>query len=442
LVFHSDEVPVKARIPSLAVGAVAVALAAFAGTASASSRAQYGVQDDVWLEIGTTKMWSIQERLETLDRLGVDVVRYTLRWDRVAPLRPTAPASPDDPAYDWSSADALLAGLQKHKIDVVLTLWGTPTWASGQTKRSHPPRSPSAFALFATAAARRYPWVHKWEIWNEPNQVGGLKPNSPRLYVERLLNPAVAALHAVNPRNIVAGGATSPRATRTALSAVAFMRGMRRAGARFDVYSHHPYPRWLGRGRPETPLQTLPCTRWLTMASLQCLLKNVTQNFGPKHVWLTEYAYKTNPPDRFRGVAPGLQARYLGEAARRVYQAPRVDLLINFLIRDEPVIGRWSSGFFTARDVVKPSFFAFMLPLAELGRQGGRTMLWGQVRPRSGPQPYLLQRSWRGRWLPVGGVSATGSRGFIGRQVFAAPGSKFRIWSLLDDTFSPALIVR
>jgi hypothetical protein len=442
LVFHSEAVHVKARFPALVTGLVTVALAATAATASASWKAQYGIQDDAWLEVDTTAMSSLQERLATLDQLGVDVIRYTLRWDHVAPRRPESPANPDDPAYDWSSADALLAGLQAHRIAVVLTFWGTPTWASGQLRPSRAPKSPSALALFATATAKRYPWVHKWEIWNEPNQVGGLNPNSPRLYVERLLNPAVAALHAVDARNLVAGGATSPRATRTALSAVAFMRGMRRAGARFDVYSHHPYPRWFGRGRPETPLQTLPCTRWLTMASLQCLLKNVTQNFGPKHIWLTEYAYKTNPPDRYRGVPFVLQARYLAEAARRVYQAPRVDLLIKFMIRDVPVIGRWSCGFFTAGDVVKPSFFSFMLPLAEIGRRGNRTMLWGQVRPRSGPQPYLLQRSWQGHWVPIGRVGVTGKGGFFTREVFARPGSRFRTWSLLDDTFSPALVIR
>jgi hypothetical protein len=178
------------------------------------------------------------------------------------------------------------------------------------------------------------------------------------------------------------------------------------------------------------------------MASLQCLLTDVTRNFGPKHVWLTEYAYKTNPPDRFRGVAPDLQARYLAEAARRVYQAPRVDLLINFLIRDEPVVGRWASGFYTAREAIKPSFFSFMLPLVEVSRLGGRTTLWGQVRPRSGPQPYVLQRWWRGRWVPIGRVSITGNAGFFTRVVSARRGSKFRIWSLLDDKFSPALAVR
>jgi hypothetical protein len=439
--FHSERVRVNTGRSALVAGLVMIALAATAATASASSKVQYGVQDDAWLEVGTTKWPSLEERLATLDQLGVDVVRYTLRWDHVAPSRPKKPANPDDPAYDWSSADALLAGLQAHGIDVVLTVWGTPGWANGRRKPNWAPKSSSALALFVTAAAKRYPWVHKWEIWNEPNQLGGLDPNSPGLYVRRLLNPAVSALHAADPRNVVAGGATSPRATRTALSAVSFMRGMRLSGARFDVYSHHPYPRWFGPGRPETPLQPLPCTRWLTMAGLQCLLRDVARNFGPKHVWLTEYAYKTNPPDRYRGVTPALQARYLAEAARRVYQAPRVDVLINFLIRDEPVIGRWSSGFITAREVIKPSFFSFMLPLVEVSRHGSATTLWGQVRPRFGPQPYLLQRLWRGRWLSVGGIAITGDAGFFTRRVFASAGSRFRIWSLLDDTFSPALVI-
>src|SRR6266487_2503813 len=102
----------------LLLAAVAAA-AALASTASASWKVEYGLQDDAWLEVGTPKMSSLKGRLTTLDRLGVDVVRYTLRWDHVAPMRPEAPAKPNDPAYDWSSADALLAGLQAHRVDVV-----------------------------------------------------------------------------------------------------------------------------------------------------------------------------------------------------------------------------------------------------------------------------------------------------------------------------------
>jgi Cellulase (glycosyl hydrolase family 5) len=416
--------------------------AAFAATAAASQKVEYGIQDDAWLAGAAGQPQVLEDRLSILDSLGVDTVRYTLRWDYVAIAKPAHAADPTDAGYDWSIPDAVISGLHRHGINVLLTIWGTPPWANGDNRPSHPPVSPSALALFATAAAKRYPWVHMWEIWNEPNQVGGLNPNRPKLYVQRLLNPTVAALHKVDAKNLVAGGATSPRATKTALSAVDFMHGMRLAHAKFDVYSHHPYPRWFGRGRPETPLHSLPCTKWLTMASLQCLLRDVHRNFGPKHVWLTEYAYKTNPPDQFRGVAPNLQARYLAEAARRVYQAPRVDLLINFLIRDESKVGRWASGFLTAGDVVKPSFFSFMLPLAQLGRQGGRTILWGQVRPRSGPQPYLLQRWWRGRWIPAGRVGVTGERGFFTRAVFARRGARFRVWSLLDNRFSPTLVLR
>jgi len=42
----------------------------------------------------------------------------------------------------------------------------------------------------------------------------------------------------------------------------------------------------------------------------------------------------------------------------------------------------------------------------------------------------------------MGGVAITSDAGFFARQVFAGAGSRFRIWSLLDDTFSPALVVR
>src|SRR3954464_13204698 len=46
------------------------------------------------------------------------------------------------------------------------------------------------------AVATRYPWVRLGEVWNEPNQQEFLTPNSPRLYVQRLLNPTYVVLHA------------------------------------------------------------------------------------------------------------------------------------------------------------------------------------------------------------------------------------------------------
>ena len=141
--------------------------------------------------------------------------------------------------------------------------------------------------------------------------------------MQRLLNPAYAALHAVSSANVVAGGVTSPRATATGLDPVAFMRGMRAAHAKLDVYSHHPYP----LNRRETPFDGCPCTG-LTLASLPKLLAEVRRDFGGKHVWLTEYGYQTDPPDSVLGVSLEKQALYMSQASMRAYLAPRVAWLV------------------------------------------------------------------------------------------------------------------
>ena len=131
------------------------------------------------------------------------------------------------------------------------------------------PRNKYSLAAFAGAVSARYPWIRLWEVWNEPNQQVFMSPNSPRLYVQRLLNPVYVELHPRTRANRVAGGATSPRPTRSALSPVTFMRGMRAAHARLDAYSHHPYP--ISRG--ERPFGFAPevcryCKGILTLANL------------------------------------------------------------------------------------------------------------------------------------------------------------------------------
>jgi polysaccharide biosynthesis protein PslG len=220
----------------LAVTAVAVFATAGAG---ASSRIQYGIQDDAWLLYGPEPP---AQRIQILQRLGVDVVRMTLRWDSVASREPTDATDPDDAAYDWTLYDPILERLHDAGIDVLLTLWGTPEWANGGAKPNRIPTSAVSLADFAFAASTKYPWVHRWTVWNEPNLQLFLRPNSPALYVGRLLNPAYRALKEADPRNLVAGGVTSPRPTPSGLSPIAWIRGMRAARARLDAYAQNPYP--------------------------------------------------------------------------------------------------------------------------------------------------------------------------------------------------------
>ena len=108
------------------------------------------------------------------------------------------------------------------------------------------------------------------------------------------------------------------------------------------------------------------------MATLGRLLNEVARTYPKARVWLTEYGYQTNPPDRLLGVSPAKQARYLAEAVA-VPPCSRVDLLVHYLYRDEPSLGRWQSGLTTVRGQPKPALAAAMLPLVQVSRKASTT---------------------------------------------------------------------
>ena len=416
--------------------ACAVGLA-LAGSADASRYVSYGVQDDAWIASGPG---TLEGRLDILETLGVDLVRYTVRWDQVALRRPARPRSDVDPAYDWGANEAALRGLHARRIGIVLTLLGTPRWANGGNRWQVAPRSGRDFADFTVAVATRYPWIREWTVWNEPNQRRWIAPVSAQTYVTRLLNPAYAALKRVNRNNRIAGGVTAPRGNAGGLSPIAFLRGMRAARARLDAYAHHPYPT---RPRSETPTSggCGHCTT-VTMATLDRLVREVQRAWPRKRIWLTEYGYQTRPPDRILGVTNAAQAHYLSRAAHKAYATPYVDMLIRFLVRDDRVLAGWQSGVFNATGTAKPSFNAFRLPFAQVSRRGLRTVAWGQIRARAGKQPYRLRQLRGGRWHWVGGTRWTSSRGFYRVVVRAGRRSKLQVWSPRDRSFGISIMVR
>jgi hypothetical protein len=389
------------RLPLL-FAAIVLTLAA-APHASAAPGVKFGLTDDAWLTNGSG---TLEQRLAKLDALGVRVVRFTLRWDQIAHTRPTTPADPSDAAYDWSAADPVLNGLKQHGIDVVLQLVGTPAWANGGKASNYAPASSATFGAFATAAAHQYPFVRRWVIWNEPNQVRWLRPTTPTIYTIRLLNPAYAAIHGVIPGAQVAGGGTAPRGATGGVSPVAWIAGMHAAHARLDAYAHNPYP--LDPKR-ETPL-TGGCNRCttITMATIGKLVTLVGRDFPRARIWLTEYGYQSNPPDRLLGVSLALQARYIGEGAYVAYRTPKVDLLIHFLYRDEPSIARFQSGLATMTNAVKPASAAFQLPLAQISR----STLWGQLRAPSAGTTARIERLVGSRWQTLATVD-TGVGGYF-----------------------------
>jgi hypothetical protein len=277
-----------------------------------------------------------------------------------------------------------------------------------------------------------------WAVWNEPNQRRWLRPTTPATYVKKLLNPAYAAIHSVSPRSQVAGGVTAPRGSTGGVSPVAWIAGMAAAHARLDAYAHNPYPLRPG----ETPMSGgCDHCETITMATLPRLLRDVQKAFGVHtRIWLTEYGYQTNPPDRLLGVSYATQARYESEAALCAYEAPRVDVLIHYLVEDEPDPARWQSGVYTARDRAKPALQALRFPFTQQSRTGRTTTLWGQIRP-GGVATYRLLRYEAGTWVRVGRDRRTTARGYLRRAVNAAPGARYRLWIPAEHTYSAIVTV-
>jgi hypothetical protein len=416
---------------------IVVVASAVAGTASASSRIQYGIQDDAWLEFGPGKL---DQRLATFKRLGVPLVRFTLHWNEIARRRPKDAASPRDRAYNWRRPDRILRGLRRYGLTPVVTLLGTPSWANGGRGPNFAPPRPRDFRAFARAAAERYPWVRYWLIWNEPNKPLWLRPTRAAIYVQHLLNPGYEAIHAVLPHARVGGGVTAPRGGLGGVAPVTWLHGMAAAHAKLDAYAHHPYPL-----RPSETPSSGGCRNCpsITMATLPKLLILVRRYFGPKPVWLTEYGYQTNPPDTFLGVPPKRQATLLSLAAMRAWRLPRVTMLIQYLYRDEPVLSRFQTGLVFVDGRPKPSLQAFELPFAEMRRVGFETTVWGQIRTGpSGRRRYRLEILHGNEWKAIGHDRLTDSSGVLVRTIRLKRGALLRVWVPPRKRFSLQLRIR
>jgi hypothetical protein len=154
-----------------------------------------------------------------------------------------------------------------------------------------------------------------------------------------------------------ARGNNNPKVGRPSVSPLAFLRAFAQAGGRgFDAYAHQPY-----YGSPsESPTTRGPGRGGVTLANIGDLERELTRLYHRRvPLWLTEYGYQTNPPDRVFGVSFAKQAAYLKTAVGIARRDPRIDVLLWFLLRDEQDVSRWQSGLVTATGKRKPSFEAF-----------------------------------------------------------------------------------
>jgi Glycosyl hydrolase catalytic core len=330
-----------------------------------------------------------------LKSLRAGVVRITIDWSSVARRRPVAPADPADPAYNWTAVDNVVSAARTNRIAVVAAIFGTPRWAGPGKNRI--PRRITDLRLFAYAAAKRYsgtyrvrdsedetvpartiPAIKRWLAWNEPNNPVFLKPQWKMVSRQwraqsaydyaKICGAVYAGVRSTRiPGEKVACGATgprgndAPRSSRPSTSPLVFMIWLRRAGLKnFDAWAHHPYY----GSRLEKPSTVPKSKKAVTLANINLMVQQLNRLWGrSKRIWVTEYGYQTQPPDRLFGVSYATQAKYVHQALALARKTRRIDMFVWFLIRDERRLSGWQSGVFTARGARKPSFRAFQTAL-------------------------------------------------------------------------------
>jgi hypothetical protein len=375
-------------ILTAAVAAAAVT-AATAQPADSSRFLRVGIYDEAQTLYGP-----VDKTFADFKTLRVQEVRLNLYWGGrfgVARRRPANATNPNDPAYNWALYDRTVDYAAQNGIKVVFSVFGTPAWANGNKGQNQIATRPGVdLRNFALAAARRYsgtfkgpdgkalPPVREWLAWNEPNNPIFLAPQYKRTSkgwviqsgadYAKICNAIYNGVHAtLIASERVACGVTGPRgnnnpnSARPSVSPLAFLRAAKAGGMRtFDAYAHHPYystPADTPTTKPVTPKGAPPTA--ITLGNINDLIREVTRLYGNKRIWITEYGYQTNPPDRLFGVSWARQSVYLRQAFAIARKNPRIDMMLWFLLRDEPTLAGWQSGLETVAGKHKPSFAAF-----------------------------------------------------------------------------------
>ena len=368
----------------LAVALLTVAAALLAPGASGARKMWIGFQDDRAFRL-------LGDRAEWLDRAAeanATMIRATVVWARIAPTKPAKPGNHNDPAYQWANLDELVQNANARNIEVLMTIFGTPSWANGGKPEAFAPRKANMFKQFTKALATRYngknglPEVRHFTLWNETNTArffmpqfrnNGRKSVAPAIYVNKIVLPGKKGLKLGNKRAKIGIGVTSPRGRKKNREKGAgqhfpaeFMQGVGRAcrgKCKGLVFAHHPYTvNAPGKG-PNAKFK-YPAVAFNNLGRFR---KDIRRWFGVKNprIWITEYGFFSNPPNTSKdGVPLDRHALFLKQAVKKAKKLGYVDMFIWFIMLDDagsptPVVWEASGGVFDRTNAPKPAYAAF-----------------------------------------------------------------------------------
>ena len=324
------------RIARCLTAAVALLCILAPGTSMAAEK---GLSLDLTWGIKSTD----QDRTANLlPDVGAKWVRLTFEWNQLETSQGTYNSS-KLAAWDRSVALSRQAGTK-----VLVTVYGTPSWASSNGKVGGAPSTNAYYANLMSFLANRYRGqVQAWEIWNEENVSRFWTTGPDPARYAGLLRAAYPAVKSADPNATVVFGGTSGNDT-------GFVDGAYRAGAKgsFDVMAVHPYT----GSAPEAGggLYSFPGYREV---------RNVMLAYGDaKPMWLTEFGWSTTSDSW--GVSAQTQADYLLRAYRMLEQDSYVQVAIWYNFRnnwwDRDADGwEYQCGLMRTDFTPKPAYAAF-----------------------------------------------------------------------------------
>ena len=380
--------PSPLRLLFIAVAVLGVL--AVPGAASAKANLQVGFLDNAYASTDSAAFW------DDAVRLRVGFMRWDMQWDQIAVQRPRDPRNPADPAYFWAQTDhfvqnAAARGLQDR---VMFTLWKTPRWASSTRQQTaiatQMPRMKD-WRNFVYAVAKRYsgtyvppgatsplPRVRAYETWNEPNayfafrpQFQNGKPVSPRNYAQLLKAVRYEVDRAVAFKPTIVAGAMYKQGGPSSLTPVQFMQGMKRANAKFDVLSMHPYNRVPSLGIRDGINESRTNPYSITIGNFETFINVANSIFGRRYpIWITEFGLQTPARGITRSATYPQQARFVRQSIAKLKSLPQVERAAWFLIKDDPPkVGNWyTTGLRRSSGEKKPSYGAWQQATAKLQR--------------------------------------------------------------------------
>jgi hypothetical protein len=339
-------------------------MAAAGGAASAgptrdstatSNTPEYGLHQDLTFD---GYAWRRDQAIGLASSVHAQISRNSLLWAKIEPTQG---------ALDWTIPDAVVQGLSAKRIEPLFVLYGSPSWVNGTDPATPdaslyvPPAGQSfevwldRYATFVRLAVQRYHGsVHKWEIWNEPNERYFWKPRPDVALYSRFYTRIRDTILRVDPGAQVAIGGLAGLCCSVDIPGVSFLDQLLAQKIPIDIVAIHPYA-----GKGQSPDAHVASEN--NFDDIAMIRQHLVRAGKPVPIWVTEWGWSST------AVGQAKQATYVGKSLDLLRTAyPYVTVATYFLDYDRGTT--YQQGLFDSSFRPKPAaaaFSRFMQSVAE-----------------------------------------------------------------------------